>query len=108
MIAAALRAMADDVEGRAATTTWDMHLRPTPEQEAVKAEKIRTVACELRELAHAAETRKVRFSEYQTLKDRLYAFGFPLTSKLEQDVAAAFRNAVGPVKAREKGWMKQS
>lgn len=107
MNGAALRAMADFVDTHATVTAWDLHYRPTPEQEAVKAEKIRTVARELRALADAAETRKLRFGEYQALKDRLYAFGLALTPRLEQDVAAAFYDAEGPAKPRDRGWFRQ-
>ena len=87
--------------------TWDTHLRPTAEQQAARADRVRAVAHDIRALADAAETRSIAYSEFGALKDRLYAFGFPLTPRLEQDVAAAFRDAVGPVKIRKKGWMKQ-
>ncbi len=107
MIDSALKTMADYIEDHATVTAWDVHRHPTPEQEAIKAEKIRAVARELRALAEAVGTRKVRYGEYQALKDRLYAFGFPLTPGLEQDIAAAFHDAEGPDKPRARGWLKQ-
>ena len=108
MIAIALRAMANDVEKRATEMTWDTHLQPTEAQQAAKADRVRAVAGDVRSLADAAETRSIAYSEFGALKDRLYAFGFPLTSKLEQDIAAAFQSAKGPAKPREKGWLKPS
>ena len=102
-----LRAMAENVEERAAATTCDTHFQPTAAQQAARADRVRTVARDIRSLADAAETRSVNYAEFSVLKDRLYAFGFPLTPKLEQDIAAAFHDARGPVKAREKGWLNR-
>lgn len=104
MISGVLRAMADDVETRS-TTTSDGHRQPTEEQQTAKAAKIRAVAQEFRALADDAETRNVRYEEFDALKGRLYAFGFDLDPKLVENVAAAFRDARGPTKALEKGWL---
>ena len=106
MIAAALHALADYIEDHAFSTTWDAHHNPSDEQRAVKADKVKVVARELRALAEAAGTRQVRYGEYGALRDRLYAFGFPLTSKLAQDVVTALREAEGPEKPRERGWLR--
>ena len=107
MIAATLRAMADDVEARATITTWDVHRQPTEEQQATKADKVRSVARAFRVLAEDAETRSVRYAEFETLKDRLYAFGFAIDPRLMKEVASAFHDAEGPAKPRSPGWLKQ-
>ncbi len=108
MIVTALRTMAEDVEARATVTTWDAHRQPTEEQQAAKAGKVRAVARELRVLADDAETRSVLYAEFDAIKDRLYVVGFALTPKLVENVATAFRDAKGPVTARDRGWLKQS
>ncbi len=108
MIGTALRAAAAFVDDTATSTAWDPHQRLTGEQRFAKGEKIKAVAEELRTLADASETRKVRYGEYEAFKDRLYVFGFPLTPTLDQNVATAFREAEGPVQPREKGWLKPS
>ena len=107
MIATALKAMADDVEARAASTTSDAHRQPTAEQQAAKADKVRAVAKDLRALAEDAESRSVRFAEFDALRDRLYVLGFALSRKLAEDVATSFRDAEGPAKPRSRGWLKQ-
>ncbi len=106
MISGVLRAMADDVETRSTTTTLDAHRQPTEEQQTAKAAKIKAVAQEFRALADDAETRNVRYAEFDALKGRLYAFGLDLDPKLVENVAAAFRDAKGPTKPLEKGWLK--
>ncbi len=106
MIGTALRAAAAFVDDTATSTAWDQHQHLTDGQRSARIEKIRAVAHDLRLLADAAETRKVRYSEFEVLKDRLYAFGVPLPLNLSQDMAAAFHDADGPAKPREKGWLK--
>ena len=106
-IAEALRAAANHVEDHAEITAWDLHRQPTEEQQVVKAEKVRVVARAMHALADEAETRVVRYAEFETLKDRLYALGFALTPKLVENVATAFRDAKGPVTAPAKGWLSR-
>ncbi len=77
MIGAALRAAAAFVDDNASGAAWDPHQRLTDEQRFAKGEKIKGVASDLRALADASETRKLRYSEYEVLKDRLYGFGLP-------------------------------
>ena len=108
MIGTALRAAAAFVDDTATSTAWDQHQHLTDGQRSARIEKIRAVAHDLRLLADAAETRKVRYSEFEVLKDRLYAFGLSLLPKLALDVATAFHDAEGPAQPREKGWMKPS
>ena len=108
MIGTVLRAAAAYVDENAITTEGDPHQRLTDEQRSVKRLKIKAVAQHLRELADASEARKVRYTEYGALKEQLYAFGVSLTPKLDQNVATAFREAEGPVKVRERGWLKSS
>lgn len=108
MIATALRAVAAFVGDQASTTVWDPHQRLTDGQRFAKGEKIKAMAEELRALADASETRKVRYGEYEAVKDRLYGFGFSVEPKLARDVATAFHDAEGPPPPREKGWMKLS
>ena len=107
MIGDTLRAVATFVDDNASAIAWDQHQQISDEQRFAKGEKIKAVADELRTLAEASETRKVRYSEYEVLKDRLYAFGFSLLPKLARDVATAFHDAEGPTKPREKGWLRQ-
>ena len=107
MIGTALRAAAAFVDDTASSTAWDPHQRLTDEQRFAKGEKIKAVADELRTLAEASETWKVRYSEFEALKDRLYAFGFSLLPKLARDVATAFHDAEGPTQPRQKGWLRQ-
>lgn len=104
MIVTALRAVADDVDARVSVTTLDAHRWPTEEQRAAKVAKIKAVAQDIRALANDAERRTVRYAEFNTLKDRLYAFGLGLTPRLIEKVATAFRDVEGPVKPREKRW----
>lgn len=108
MIHTALRAAAAFVDDNASSVAWDPHNRLSDEQRFAKGEKVRTVATELRKLADASEVRTVRYTEYATLKDRLYAFGFFLAPKLDQDVATAIHSAREPAPSREKGWLKAS
>ncbi len=108
MIGAVLRAAAAFVDDNASGAAWDPHQRLTDEQRFAKGEKIKGVANDLRALADASETRKLRCSEYEVLKDRLYGFGIALLPELERDVAASFHDAEGPVQPREKGWLKLS
>ncbi len=108
MIGTALRAAAAYVDENAITTEADPHHRLSDEQRSTKGLKIRAIARDLRELAEASEARRVRYTEYGALKEKLYAFGVPLAPKLDQNVATAFREAEGPVKPQKKGWLKQS
>ncbi len=108
MIDAALRTAAAFVDDNASTTAWDVHLRLSDEQRFAKAQKIKAVASELRALADASETREVRYAEYGALENRLYAFGFSMSPKLRQDVAAAIHRARGPVQPRGGGWLAPS
>ena len=108
MIATALRAVADDVEARAAITTWDAHRQPTEEQKTAKADKLRAVARDMRALADDAETRSVRYADFDVLRGRLYVLGLELAPKLVENVAIAIRDAKGPLAARERGWMNRS
>ncbi len=105
MIAAALRAVADDVEARAANTTWDAHRQPTEEQ---KADKVRAVARDLRALADDAEIWSIRYEEFDALRGRLYVFGFALIPEIVGKVATAIRDAKGPVIAPAKGWLRRT
>ncbi len=107
MIAAALRAVADDVEARATSAMWDVHHQPTEEQKVAKANKVRAVARDFRSLADVAERRSVRYAEFDELKDRLYVLGFALNPKLVDKVAIAIRDADGPMTALKRGWLKQ-
>ena len=106
MIGTTLMAVAAFVDDNASATAWDPHQRLTDEQRFAKGERIKAVADELRTLADASETRKVRYGEYEALKDRLYAFGFVLLPTLTQNVAMAFHDAEGPIPPREKGWLR--
>ncbi len=108
MIDAALRAVAAYVDDNASSTAWDPHHHLSDEQRFAKGEKIKTVAAELRALAGASETRKVRYAEYEALRDRLYAFGLPLAPEVDQGTVASLREAQGPAQLRQKGWLKPS
>ena len=108
MIGATLRAAAAFVDDNASGAAWDPHQRLSDEQRFAKGEKIKGVASDLRALADASETRKLRYSESEVLKNRLYGFGFALLQELARDVAAAFHDAEAPVQPREKGWMTPS
>ncbi len=107
MIDTALRAVADDVEARATITTWDAHRQPTEEQKAAKADKVRAVAQDLRALADDAETRPVRYEEFDVIRGRLYALGYDLTPKLVENVAIAIRDAKGPMTVLKRGWLSR-
>ena len=106
-IAGALRAAANYVEGHAEITAWDLHRQPTEEQQAAKADKVRAVARDMHALADEAETRNVRYAEFEALRDRLYVLGFALTPKIVENVATAIRDAKGPVTAPAKGWLSR-
>ncbi len=106
MIDMALWAVAAFVDDNASSTAWDSHQRLTDEQRFAKGEKIKAVAEELRTLADASETRKLRYSDHDVLKDRLYTFGFSVPPKLAQDLATAFHDAEAPTQPRGKGWLK--
>ncbi len=79
MIGATLRAAAAFVDDNASGAAWDPHQRLSDEQRFAKGEKIKGVASDLRALADASETRKLRYGEFEALKDRLYGFGFALS-----------------------------
>ena len=106
MIDAALRAVAAYVDDNASSTAWDPHHHLSDEQRFAKGEKIITVAAELRALADASETRKVRYAEYEALRDRLHAFGLLLTPKVDQGVSTSLREAQRPAQPRQKRWLK--
>lgn len=108
MIDMALRAVAAFVDDNASSTAWDPHQPLTDEQRFAKGEKIKAVAEELRTLADASEMRKLRYSDYDALKNRLYTFGFSVPPKLAQDLAKAFHDAGAPTPPRGRGWLKIS
>lgn len=107
MIGATLRAAAAFVDDNASGAAWDPHQRLSDEQRFAKGEKIKGVASDLRALADVSETRKLRYGEFEALKDRLYGFGFALSPELARDVATAFHDAEGPTQPRERGWLRQ-